>query len=140
MLKERESSEGSPATPDECAGCGGRIQDRWTMYTVDVLRYGWAYAETRVSNIQITLWVAYRVRFWLTIPTWTDRLSISEQCFVLYCVGTFADTSRYRHQLLNYYCYVRLLGLSLRLRLVFRYLLGALNKVGRQCRYIFKSQ
>ncbi|KOB71273.1 Apterous [Operophtera brumata] len=28
MLKERESSEGSPATPDECAGCGGRIQDR----------------------------------------------------------------------------------------------------------------
>ncbi|CAG9788972.1 unnamed protein product [Diatraea saccharalis] len=35
MLKERESSEGSPATPDECAGCGGRIQDRYYLLAVD---------------------------------------------------------------------------------------------------------
>ncbi|CAG5028888.1 unnamed protein product, partial [Parnassius apollo] len=35
MLKERESLEGSPATPDECAGCGGRIQDRYYLLAVD---------------------------------------------------------------------------------------------------------
>ncbi|KAJ8736898.1 hypothetical protein PYW07_000169 [Mythimna separata] len=35
MLKERESSEDSPATPDECAGCGGRIQDRYYLLAVD---------------------------------------------------------------------------------------------------------
>ncbi|RVE52197.1 hypothetical protein evm_003116 [Chilo suppressalis] len=35
MLKERESSEGSPTTPDECAGCGGRIQDRYYLLAVD---------------------------------------------------------------------------------------------------------
>ncbi|XP_022125272.1 LIM/homeobox protein Lhx9-like [Pieris rapae] len=35
MLKERESSEGSPGAPDECAGCGGRIQDRFYLLAVD---------------------------------------------------------------------------------------------------------
>ncbi|KAL0851776.1 hypothetical protein ABMA28_000086, partial [Loxostege sticticalis] len=35
MLKERESSEDSPAAPDECAGCGGRIQDRYYLLAVD---------------------------------------------------------------------------------------------------------
>ncbi|XP_073956507.1 LIM/homeobox protein Lhx9-like [Choristoneura fumiferana] len=35
MLKERESSEGSPGVPDECAGCGGRIQDRYYLLAVD---------------------------------------------------------------------------------------------------------
>ncbi|CAK1554645.1 unnamed protein product [Leptosia nina] len=35
MLKERESSEGSPSAPDECAGCGGRIQDRYYLLAVD---------------------------------------------------------------------------------------------------------
>ncbi|XP_013183582.1 LIM/homeobox protein Lhx9-like [Amyelois transitella] len=35
MLKERDSSEGSPGAPDECAGCGGRIQDRYYLLAVD---------------------------------------------------------------------------------------------------------
>ncbi|XP_026747221.1 LIM/homeobox protein Lhx9-like [Trichoplusia ni] len=35
MLKERESSEDSPVAPDECAGCGGRIQDRYYLLAVD---------------------------------------------------------------------------------------------------------
>ncbi|NP_001269150.1 LIM/homeobox protein Lhx9-like [Bombyx mandarina] len=35
MLKERESSEGSPGAPDECAGCGGKIQDRYYLLAVD---------------------------------------------------------------------------------------------------------
>ncbi|XP_026331887.1 LIM/homeobox protein Lhx2-like [Hyposmocoma kahamanoa] len=34
MLKERDSSEGSPA-PDECAGCGGRIHDRFYLLALD---------------------------------------------------------------------------------------------------------
>ncbi|KAG7313470.1 hypothetical protein JYU34_000600 [Plutella xylostella] len=35
MLKERDSSERSPTPPDECAGCGGRIQDRYYLLAVD---------------------------------------------------------------------------------------------------------
>ncbi|XP_013147486.1 PREDICTED: LIM/homeobox protein Lhx9-like [Papilio polytes] len=35
MLKERQSLEGSPSTPDECAGCGARIQDRFYLLAVD---------------------------------------------------------------------------------------------------------
>lgn len=41
MLKERQSLEGSPSTPDECAGCGARIQDRWDdLYPRNRCRHG----------------------------------------------------------------------------------------------------
>ncbi|XP_063633124.1 LIM/homeobox protein Lhx9-like [Cydia splendana] len=34
MLKDRDAV-GSPGVPDECAGCGGRIQDRYYLLAVD---------------------------------------------------------------------------------------------------------
>ncbi|VVC86123.1 unnamed protein product [Leptidea sinapis] len=52
MLKERESSEGSPTTPDECAGCGGKIQDRYYLLAVD---RQWHAACLRCCECRLTL-------------------------------------------------------------------------------------